>query len=104
MVEDNHTWLANRSVQCGKKGRVGAASKPGLLQLRAPHCLEWRELEKEAVLGQLHSLAIGTCVIRGVGACSGIRMCECVCVCLSLCMQCHHTDALPPGWWGLANI
>lgn len=68
MVGDNHTWLANRSAQCGKKGRVGAASKPGLLQLRAPLCPKWRELEKEAVLGQLHSLAVGARVVRGVGA------------------------------------
>lgn len=88
MVGDNHTWLANRSAQCGKKGRVGAASKPGLLQLWAPHCPKWRELEKEAVLGQLHSLAAGACVTRGVGACmrnvqrhSNVRVCVCLCAC-----------------------
>lgn len=91
MVGDNHTWLANRSAQCVKKGG-GAASKPGLLQLCAPHCPKWRELEKEAVLGQLHSLAVGVCVMWGVGACMRD---EHVCVCE--CMQCHHTDALPPG-------
>lgn len=83
MVGDNHTWLANRSAQCVKKGG-GAASKPGLLQLWAPHCPKWKELEKEAVLGQLHSLVVAAC------ACARVRVrtwdvrvfkSPCVCVC-----------------------
>lgn len=91
---DNHTWLANRSAQCGKKGRVGrwgregaegglgAASKPGPLaavSLPLPKVARAREgscFRSAAQLGWLARVSNRYAGACARGTCGGIRMSE----------------------------
>ena len=83
MVGDNHTWLANRSAQCVKKGG-GAASKPGLLQLWAPHCPKVERawggscFRSAAQLGRWRACVSFWVCLRARETCMRIPICVCV--------------------------
>lgn len=70
------------------------------MQLRASHCPNWRELQKEAVLGQPHSLAVG-----GRERCAETFGSVSVSVCIyAVSLHGSHRCFTPPGQWSLANV
>lgn len=66
MLADNQTGFADGSLR-KENGDGGGIRRRGPMQLRAPHCPSRREPEKEAVIGQLHSLAVGVYAIAQCG-------------------------------------
>lgn len=120
---DNHTWLANRSAQCGKKGRVGwqgvAVVGEGGCGGRVGGSIKaWPSCSCEPPTAQSgessrRKLFQVSCTAWLVGArvkplCwrvrkGNVRRHSNVRACASVCMQCRHTDASPPpqgsrGW------
>lgn len=84
MVGDNHTWLANRSAQCVKKGGGGSIKAWPLAAVSSPLPKVERAWEGSCFRSAAQLGCRCVCVCTGPGAymrCASIQISVCVCVC-----------------------